>query len=187
MSATLQAFRSSVIGHQSPLVSFLNLESRFSGRSMKYTLLSRASLAVGLLSSIPFLSGCGNANEFKVSAVSGTVTCNGKPLTEGLVIFEPIPDAGRKAQESGRSATGIVQPDGTFILSTYRKNDGAMVGKHIVKVFAPAPEDDDAPITEANRYACGNTPIEKEILVGKNIIELELRVATKSKVASQKR
>jgi hypothetical protein len=120
------------------------------------------------------IAGCGGAKEFEVAPVSGTVTCNGTPLKDGLVVFVPIPRGDVKTKDSGRSASGVIQPDGTYQLTTYNSADGAIVGSHNVQVFAPAPIDDDAPLTDANRYACGNAPLEKTVLEGKNTIHLEL-------------
>jgi hypothetical protein len=46
-------------------------------------------------------------------------------LTKGIVRFEP--------DGYGRMATGELQADGTFVLTTFEKGDGAVVGQH--KVF----------------------------------------------------
>jgi hypothetical protein len=120
------------------------------------------------------IAGCGGAKEFEVAPVSGTVKCNGTLLKDGLVVFVPIPRGDVKTKDSGRSASGVIQPDGSYQLTTYNSADGAIVGSHKVQVFAPAPIDDDAPLTDANRYACGNAPLEKTVLEGKNVIDLEL-------------
>lgn len=57
--------------------------------------------------------------------VTGKVIYNGKPLEFGTVTFQP---------SHGQPARGDIQPDGTFTLSTYRLNDGAVLGKHKVRV-----------------------------------------------------
>lgn len=119
------------------------------------------------------LVGCGG-NKFPVAKVSGVCNCNGQPLTAGLVVFEPVPKPGSDRKESGRAAAGVIQQDGTYVLSTFGNNDGAIVGTHRVLVFAPALEDDDAKLTDANRYACGNEPLEQVVSQGKNVIELNL-------------
>lgn len=119
------------------------------------------------------LVGCGG-NKFPVAQVSGVCNCNGQPLKAGLVVFEPIPKPGSDRKESGRAAAGMIQQDGTYVLSTFGNNDGAIVGTHRVLVFAPALEDDDAKLTDANRYACGNEPLEQVVVQGKNVIELNL-------------
>ena len=89
------------------------------------------------------LLGCGRGHELPTAPVSGKVLVDGQPVPKGQVIFAP---------EQGRAATGILGPDGTFTLSTYRPNDGAVVGKHTVTVISaePAadadPEDIDSPM-----------------------------------------
>jgi hypothetical protein len=76
-------------------------------------------------------TGCGD----KTGAVpvTGKVSYNGEPLKNGTVMF--IPDGG------GTAATGEIQPDGTFQLTTFRKDDGAVPGDYtvVVQVF-PDPE-----------------------------------------------
>jgi hypothetical protein len=57
--------------------------------------------------------------------ISGKVIYNGQPLSFGSVTFQPT---------SGQPAWGEIQSDGTFVLSTYGPNDGAVVGTHKIKV-----------------------------------------------------
>jgi hypothetical protein len=70
-----------------------------------------------------FLAGCNRGP--KMVPVTGKVIYNGHPLEFGVVMFQP---------PSGQPAQGKIQPDGTFKLSTYRLNDGVVVGKHKVRV-----------------------------------------------------
>lgn len=120
-----------------------------------------------------FMSGC-SSSEFETAVVSGTVRCDGTLLTDGLVVFTPIPAGDAKTVNTGRAASGIVWPDGTYKLSTYGDGDGAIVGDHNVEVYAPALEDDDAPLTDANRYACGKVVLKKTVSAGTNVLDLEL-------------
>src|SRR5439155_6667441 len=72
-------------------------------------------------------SGCGGAT---LVPVSGTVTYkDGKPVTAGLVIFEPV--------SQKISARGEIQADGSFQLGTHRDNDGALEGEYKVLVAPP--------------------------------------------------
>ena len=130
-------------------------------------------LAISVLTGL----GCGK-QEFQVARVSGTVTCGGRTLTEGMVLFTPIGTSGKKTHDTGRTASGMIEEDGSFVLTTYRKGDGAIIGTHTVSVFAPPPIDDDMPITDANRYACGNTPLEETVEPGDNVFDLELTPPT---------
>lgn len=70
---------------------------------------------------------CGRPGQLPTAKVSGKVTLDGKPVPVGLVIFTP---------ESGRSASGKIQPDGTYVLETYDENDGAVLGRHRLGVMA---------------------------------------------------
>jgi hypothetical protein len=77
-------------------------------------------------------SGCGGETLFPVS---GTVTYkDGKPVTAGLVIFEPV--------SQKISARGEIQADGSFQLGTHRDNDGALEGEYKV-LIAPPPQPEE--------------------------------------------
>lgn len=73
----------------------------------------------GLLS----LWGCRPQNQ--MVPVSGQVLYNGKPLEFGTVMLQP---------ERGQPAVGAIQPGGAFSLTTYKDGDGAVVGKHRVRI-----------------------------------------------------
>jgi len=72
-------------------------------------------------------SGCGGGSGSlpALIPVKGKVTYKGQPLTKGNVRFEP--------DGYGRMATGAIQADGTFVLTTLQKGDGVVAGQH--KVF----------------------------------------------------
>lgn len=130
--------------------------------------------AVLLVALIATLSACGKSDKYAVAKVEGCVKCDGKPVTAGLVVFVPSGAEGENREETGRSASGVINPDGTYELTTYDPGDGAIIGSHNVQVFAPAPVDDDAPLTDANRYVCGKASLEKTVEQGDNLIDLEL-------------
>lgn len=71
-------------------------------------------------------AGCGPKRP-TTAPVKGKVLLDGRPLTTGNVGTFPT---------AGRGAHGDIQPDGTFELHTYSKNDGALLGKHKVGVVA---------------------------------------------------
>jgi len=75
---------------------------------------------------LPLLSGCGDGRPERVP-VSGTVTIDGEPVTAGYIRLIP-PDA--------RPAGGDIGPDGSFTLTTFEPNDGAVTGEHVVTVIA---------------------------------------------------
>ena len=86
--------------------------------------------------------GCGGPDEEppKTYEVTGTVLgADGKPLSGGLVEF-------RSGGDKPVSATGRIQPDGSFSLSTIageQKLPGAVAGTHKVTVIPPPPETGD--------------------------------------------
>jgi hypothetical protein len=72
--------------------------------------------------------GCGPAASHHAATipVQGKMTYKGRPLTRGVVEFEP--------RNSGRTASGALRPDGTFVLGTFQEGDGAVAGRHRVSV-----------------------------------------------------
>jgi hypothetical protein len=83
-----------------------------------------------LLAGLLLLPGCGGP---KMAYVTGKVTCKGKPVKEAAVTFNP---AGRfdGDKEPGKPATGFTDEEGKYVLATFKKNDGALIGKHQVTV-----------------------------------------------------
>jgi hypothetical protein len=67
--------------------------------------------------------GCGNnATQVSIHPVSGKVLlASGKPLSSGTICFEPVDAPGFKA-------TGKIQPDGAFTMTTHEDGDGAAEG-----------------------------------------------------------
>lgn len=62
-----------------------------------------------------------------IAPVKGKVTYMGKVIDQGVIMFLP---------EQGPPATGNIEKDGSFTLTTTRKADGAVVGKHKVIIQA---------------------------------------------------
>jgi hypothetical protein len=81
-------------------------------------------LATGLLA----LTGCGGSGHPPTVAVSGTVTFQGEPLTNGTVRFVPVDP------QTGRPAEGIIGPDGKFTLSTFSPGDGVLAGDYGISI-----------------------------------------------------
>jgi hypothetical protein len=69
-------------------------------------------------------SGCSGKGPVKVN---GSVTLDGKPLSNATVTF--IPEQG-----AGRNATGTTDQSGNFRLTTLKPDDGAMPGDYKVTV-----------------------------------------------------
>ena len=128
--------------------------------------------AVALI--LPILSGCGP----KLAQVHGKIMFEGKPVPAGSVTFAPKGEG----FEVGKAATGEPDAEGAFQLSTYARNDGALVGPHLVTYVGPqAPETED-PVKRAAdmklHQQFGKLKLPPghvvEIKSGKNDITLEL-------------
>ncbi len=61
----------------------------------------------------------------EASPVVGQVTVNGEPLASGEVQF---------LSSDGLVATGRIDPDGSYRLTTFQPDDGAMPGSHQVSI-----------------------------------------------------
>jgi hypothetical protein len=81
-------------------------------------------LCLGMIGVTSLSIGCNN-NQLPVASVKGMVTHNGVPLAFGGIMFQP---------DLGPPARATIQPDGTFRLSTYGKDDGAVLGRHQVRI-----------------------------------------------------
>ncbi|MEM8734014.1 MAG: hypothetical protein AAGG44_07325, partial [Planctomycetota bacterium] len=82
------------------------------------------------------LSGCGSGiKKFPTAPVTGVVMCDGKPVPMAMVFFEPIAE-GEEAMV-GKPGFSRADAEGKFTLSTYGDGDGAVIGKHRVRVDTP--------------------------------------------------
>jgi hypothetical protein len=71
--------------------------------------------------------GC-SKSPHDLAPVRGVVTIDGQPFAAGKVMFAPV--AKGESRNAGRAAFGRLQPDGTFTLTSYDADDGAVVGEH---------------------------------------------------------
>jgi hypothetical protein len=70
--------------------------------------------------------GSGEAKLPDLIPVKGKVTYKGQPLSQGIVRFEP--------DGYGRMASGKLQPDGSYVLTTQKADDGVVAGNHKVYI-----------------------------------------------------
>ena len=87
---------------------------------------TRAIIRLAAVACLAACIGCGPSRP-EMAAVHGRVTYQGKPVVEGTIVFYP---------EKGRPATGTLAPDGSYRLTTFDANDGAMLGRHHVTIEA---------------------------------------------------
>jgi len=121
--------------------------------------LSRSRVLPGVV--LVCLAGCGGPT---MAPVKGRVVCHGKPVTAAAVVFSPVPKA-ETDLESGKPGTGYSEADGTFVLSTFKVRDGALIGPHRVTIS----------LEETNPAKCKRvTKLVKDVKAGDNDIELDL-------------
>jgi hypothetical protein len=121
-----------------------------------------------------FFCGCGGG---KTAAVNGRVKfkdgSDAKALAGYTVSFETEADR--------ISGTGDIAPDGTFKITTYAANDGAVPGRHRVAISPPDPVPDAPPPKPLipNKYMnFGTSGLTAEIKPGTtNNVELEVERA----------
>ena len=135
---------------------------------MRYA--AHALAALGLIAA----AGCGS-DRVKTAPVRGVVKFNGRPVTTGTVTFVPT--------APGPSATGDIQPDGTYRLTTFSAGDGAVLGAHKVVVVAMEDMKDRLPEQRSplpppvvpNKYtSLATTDLTAEVKDGDNTVPLEL-------------
>ena len=82
-------------------------------------------LALVLTILVLMLTGCGSEGPEFVP-VSGTVSLNGKPISEAVVTFVP--------KQAGKPAMGFTDKQGHFSLSTSEGDDGVIAGPYYATV-----------------------------------------------------
>lgn len=94
----------------------------------------RASLAIA--ATCLFVSGFGGCKKsgLEMIPIHGDISYNGAPLlnvTQGIVRYSP-----KEGGTAAREATGRIQPDGTFVLTTFKGGDGVVAGEYNITVTA---------------------------------------------------
>ena len=103
---------------------------------MKYapTLLQRFFVLPLAALALMTLAGCGSGSG--LASVSGTVTLDGSPLPDALVSFYP---------EEGRFSSGTTDSSGHYVLDYTADEQGAVVGKHTVKITVATVQGEGGP------------------------------------------
>jgi hypothetical protein len=99
------------------------------------------------------LSGC-SKSPYELAPARGTVTIDGRPFTQGKVMFAPV--ANGTSQNAGKPAFGKLQSDGSFALRT-DESDGAVVGEHWATVIAIVDET-SAPLVNMPKFGQVTVP-----------------------------
>lgn len=128
--------------------------------------------------------GCtGKTDGPNMGAVSGVVTLDSKPVSGAVVTFIPQVEAG---MQSGSTSIGITDEQGRYELQYSNAEEGAVVGKHLVRIstFRDAEEDENGKLlpgqpetipAQYNRDASGNQEMIKDVKAGKNEIDFALK------------
>jgi hypothetical protein len=87
------------------------------------------------LALIAMAGGCGGGARF--APVSGVVTLDGKPYGKAAISFQPIGTSDNPYP--GRGSSAYTDENGKFVLIS-DDNNGAVVGKHLVRITTRAAE-----------------------------------------------
>lgn len=154
-----------------------NCESPSTGEAQEdhyemFTAFARRQCVCLVSAALVAVPGCSESTQLETAPVTGTVTLDGSPLSKGIVTFQP---------EYGRGATGHIQADGSYSLSTYRPSDGALVGKHKIGVIstesdpAKGPEGRSRSLVPARYATPGGSGLTADVRAGQvNAIDLKL-------------
>ena len=96
--------------------------------SPPHTLLSAASVLAVIIAVL--LAGCGGSGPPRIPTHSakGAVTYQGQPIAGAFLALHPKSGS----LENAPTPTAVVQPDGTFTLTTYDAGDGVPAGEYVV-------------------------------------------------------
>jgi hypothetical protein len=137
-------------------------------------------------------AGCG-ADKAPLAEVEGTLTWNGRALPGIIVEFIPDVDKGT----TGPRSLGVTDEKGCFVLKGDDQTPGAVIGHHLVVIYESgrppdagrqrdhhksndqAPRTNDSPSVPANLIspiykAASSTPLKREVVAGKQSIDLKL-------------
>ena len=133
---------------------------------------------------IGLVSGCGSKYP-ETAPVRGKITAGGAPVTTGRINFYPTSGA--------RLSSGEIQPDGSYSLTTFKPNDGALLGSHRVtitstKVVGPEAaksiqDESQTPVSSLGRLVWlvdekyseqSTTNLQAEVKSGSNTIDFNL-------------
>ncbi|MCC7475299.1 MAG: lipoprotein [Pirellulales bacterium] len=118
---------------------------------------SARSLSVILAFAVVVVAGCGPKGPLTIP-VRGEVWYQGAALQnvpQGLVRYVP------KSPDVGRQASGRIQPDGSFRLTTFQEGDGVVPGEYNISVTAYSSQ---APTREQLESAAGAVPGPKRMI-----------------------
>lgn len=117
--------------------------------------------------------GCGG-DQLETVQVSGIVTCQGKPVPNAQVMFNPQEISGRDASDLGKPAIGLTDEQGRFTLSTYGDEDGVVAGRHAVNVSLLYDEEAEDAVNPNETFPCNGKTT--EVTVGANTKDVKIEL-----------
>lgn len=114
-------------------------------------------------------SGCGGsqgADQPDLGLVKGTVSMDGKPLPDAMVVFSP---------ENGRSSMGATDGDGKYEMTYIGSTKGAKLGNHKISITTIEEDSGGGKFEETipAKYNKKST-LTEVIKAGENVINFEL-------------
>lgn len=98
---------------------------------MLWTVLQRRLPSMGMIIFSWLLIGCGKSSGPELVEVTGTVTLDGKPLSNAVIYFLPNLDKGTK----GPTASAVLDAEGKYRLSSPGGKSGVIKGHHFVTLI----------------------------------------------------
>jgi len=81
--------------------------------------------------------GCGKKGPITYPVTGKVGYSDGSPVTDGMIEFEAL-----EGDFKGRNAHGVISEDGSFFLTTDKRGDGAVAGRHRAIVRGPISDAD---------------------------------------------
>ncbi|MFP6676568.1 MAG: carboxypeptidase regulatory-like domain-containing protein [Pirellulaceae bacterium] len=128
-----------------------------------------AGLSFGVVLLVAVTVGCGNND---LNAVKGTVTLDGEPLADALLVFTPL--------TGGRPAAARTDANGKYELVYDRNSSGTITGEHVVEITTGDDyEDDDGqavliPERLPKQYNA-ETDLRAKVGEGNNVFDFDLK------------
>lgn len=121
----------------------------------------RLSMAFGLVGL--FFAGCSGASDRPpLGLVKGTVTLDGKPFANVMVLFKP---------DEGRAASAVTNANGEYELEYLYKVKGCKVGPNTVSFMYETGAEGGPPIPE--KYS-SKSELKEEVMEGDNVFDFDL-------------
>jgi len=88
---------------------------------------------ISFITAAALLAAAGCSDGAKYASVSGVVTLDGKPYGKAVVSFQPLGTKGNSSP--GRGSSAYTDENGRFTLTCDGTVNGAVVGKHQVRIM----------------------------------------------------